>query len=248
LHSTAKRQSESPAVPSQEGGNPFDGIIQNITAGYDDSLGASGPFNIDATYGLDDQGSSPFGDLFQELIPATFDGLTGPGNNMSLTGIPGQPPLSIGLGFAPLNGTDGFDFTSAYSQISGLFAEILSGFLGGSNVTTFPISGFGASDPFPGTPGQNATLPGSPDATSPKLRRRIASPLPVPTFDPAYLPFSIPSDVASSIEAQFSSIAVDISEDLPPPTDLPAEHHSTHVPAEPATPTEPPTPTDPTSV
>ena len=187
---TAKRQTE---VPSQGGGNPFDAIIQNITAGFNGSFGVGFPLNVNATYGLGDGGSNPFSAIFQQLIPSAFNGLAGPGNNVSLTGVSGQPPFFFGLGFSPANGTSpgGFDFSSIFSGISGPFSDILSSFLGGTNVTTFPISFPGAGNSsfgggFPTIPDQNATLPGSNDTSRP-----------FPPFD-TILPFPVSNGTTPS--------------------------------------------------
>ena len=125
-----------------------------------------------------------FNPTFEELIPAAFSGLTGPGNNVNVVGIPGQSPFSIGLGFFPINGTDpsGFNFSSSFSEISVPFCEIISSVLGG-NFTAFPL-------PFPGVDG-NSTFPGFGGGTppSPGLNGTITT-----------LSSPVPSDVASPVE------------------------------------------------
>jgi hypothetical protein len=135
----------------------LDSIIQGFASGFGGNINATGPFNVNATFGLGDQGSNPFVALLQQLIPAAFNGLTGHDNNMNLTGVPGQSPFSFGLGFSPVNGTGAgeFDFTSIFSQILGPFSSIVSTFLGGGNITAFPIPFPGAGSPS----GQNGTFP-----------------------------------------------------------------------------------------
>ena len=122
------------------------------------NIDLTGLLNIDFTYGLDEQERDLFGPIFLELIPAAFDGLTGPGNNVSITGVSGQSPFSIGLGFSPINGSDasGFNSTSVFSLFSSPICEIISSALGGGDFTAFPIPPFGADGSFPDSP----TIPG----------------------------------------------------------------------------------------
>ena len=201
-------------------------------------MGLAGPFNVNATYGLGSpgQGGDQFGSIFSQLFPAAFNGLAGPGNNVSVTGVSGQPPSFIGLGFSPVNGTGagGFDFISSFSQISGPFADIISSILNGTSFSTFAIPSPGAGGSFPGAgfpTGQNSTFPGPNSGTPTFPDSGPATALPIPSFRPTALPFPIPSDVASSIAAELSSIAVSLSVTLPTDTFVP--YFPTSVPVQP---------------
>ena len=222
LQSTAKRQT---AVPS-ESQNPFDSIVQPLAAGFNGSL--AGPFNVQATYGFDGQGSDQLGSTFSQLFPAVFNGLAGPGNNVSVGGVIGQPSSSIGLGFFPVDGigAGGFDFNSSFSQIAGPFADIISSIFNGTSFTTFPISSFGASGSFPGGtsptfPGQNSTSPGL-TPTIPSFKRAIPQP---PAPNGAIPPFPGVNDITPVLPGAPNATLPDFgtvtAPPFPNPSDLP---------------------------
>lgn len=108
---------------------------------------------------MDNQGANQLGSL-PDLIPAALNCLTGTNNNVSLIGVPGLSPSSIGLGITPVNGTGsgGFDPTSIFSQLADTLSKLL-------NATIFPISPPSANGSFPTT--AFLTFPGFNGTTSP---------------------------------------------------------------------------------
>lgn len=185
----------------------------------------SGPFNVKATYGSDEEGRDKSGDTLPELIPATLDSLIGSGNNVSVSSVSGQPPSSIGLGFFPLNGTDvsEFDPMAIFSQISGPFCEIISRVLG-VDFTAFPIPfpgvvgdstfpGFGGSPPIPGSNGTTPAPLGTPNATI----RDFGTLATLPTNNPTILSSSVPSDgpLPTNVTTSAGPLITDVSTSLP---------------------------------
>ena len=219
--STAKRQ-QNPDIQTGQaaGGGPFNGTIGPIAAGFNTS--AFGPFNVNATFGLGDEGTNEFSALFEYLIPAIFNGLTGTVNNVSLTGVPGQPSSLVGLGFSPADSAThgGFNFTSAFPKISGPFSEILSSFFNGSNMYTFPIIP-------PGFTGLNGTMPGFLSMNGTTLpfgnfSQAGGFPNGLPSSFPGGLPSGIPTNLTNSFPTDLpSGIPTNVSGSLP--TDFPSE-------------------------
>ena len=220
---TAKRQNTT--TTSYSNLPDLQTIVQALVSNLGGTVGGTGALKVNATFGLGNQSeSNPLDAIFQQLIPIAFNGLTGPGNSMNLTGVPGLPPFFIGLDFSPANGTapGGFDPASVFSQISVPFSELLSTLLGGSNITTFPM--FGGSFPdagFPTIPGQNSTFPDVNGTTLPSssIPSVSARDLPLPALIPADLPlWHIPSDIVSNVGNGLSSIGLP----LPIPSGIPS--------------------------
>ena len=149
---------------------------------------------------------------------------------MNLTGVTGQPPFSVGLGFSPVDGTTagGFNFTSAFPQISDPFSNILSSLFNGSTVFTFPITPPGLNGtmlPFQGFNGSISSFPGLNGTTSPFANGNYTGSFPsglpsggFPTNVSSSFPTSLPSGFPSDLPTGLPSGSVP---PLPNPTSDP---------------------------